>query len=327
MMTIGRSDENSMMIQHYLGGIMNSRKEIVSIYLSLGITYVRRMRYTWLTLLTALIVVAALSVPVSAKIHYTADVRYDSEGALSAFGEEIPVTLMITPGESDIKNLTIDIREADALIDDTIPQWSSKTISPAGASVPVDLTGHTFSVPLLQVGQTLTITFNAYPKTLHQQKLHIADVGFSYIQLGDRIEQPYEPINADMSGSSWFQLQSADKEIGIVKQSAQTETKNAQFALSIGFVLVIVAILIIAYVLIKRGSYIKECAALKEDKNRLMHEILRKVELAENNKAELESLKKKLRTELGPDTSAATSKTEDTGRKSSLKDDKDSGFE
>ncbi|OPY38428.1 MAG: hypothetical protein A4E35_00851 [Methanoregula sp. PtaU1.Bin051] len=306
---------------------MNSRKETVSIYLSLGITYVRRMRYAWRILLTVLVVVAVLSVPVSAKIQYTADVRYDASGTLPGFGEEIPVTLVIAPGENAIKNLVITLREADAFIDDSNPSFITKKISPAGASINITQSGLSFMIDQLQQGQTITIDFIAYPKTLQQQKLHVADVGFSYTQMGDRIDQPYEPVYADMSGSSWFQLQSANKETSIVKQNAETETRNAQFALSIGFVLVIVAIVIIAYVLIKRGSYVRECAALKESKNQLMHEILRKVELAENNKAELESLKKRLRTELGPDTHAVTAKTGETVTKSTYKDDKDSGFE
>jgi hypothetical protein len=225
-------------------------------------------------------------------------------------------------------NLIIDIREADALIDDTNPNLITKTISPVGAAIPVNLTNqHTFSIDQLLKGQTLTIAFNAYPKTLRQQALHVADIGFSYTQLGDRIEQPYEPISANLEQSSWFQLQKIQSEDAILRQDTRIQRDNATTVFYGSIVLILAAFAAIAYFWMKRRESVKECADLKESKNQLMQELLRKVELAEDNKAELESLKKKIRNELGPDTGSGITGTKDSGSKESLSEMKDSGFE
>jgi hypothetical protein len=259
------------------------------------------MKKILLSAFIVLIIIAAFCSPVSAKIQYTPDVQYDANGITPAFGEEIHVTLVITPGETDVKNLIINLRDADALIDDTNPNLITKTISPAGAAINISRVGNTFTIDQLQKGQTITIAFNAYPKTLHQQILHVADIEFSYTQLGDRIEQPYEPITVQMDTSSWFLLQNAQSENDILRETTKSQTDLNMKVFYGSIVLIVVAGMIIILFFIKRREYAREYAAQKQQKDALILDLIRKVDLAENNKAEFESLKKRLRSELGSD--------------------------
>lgn len=252
----------------------------------------RRILFGFIILLIG---IALCILPAAAKIQdIPPNVQYDADGTTPAFGEEIHITQIISLGETDIKNLVIDLKDADAFIDDSDPTLITLTSSPAGTSVPISQKGKTFTVDQLQKGQTIILAFNAYPKTLQKQTLHVADIGISYTQMGDRIGPIYTPITAQMDKSSWFLLQ---------KAQSQNDFTTKVFYGSV--VLILAACAVFAFFIIKRREYTREYAALKEKRDGLIRELIRKVDLAENNPAEFDSLKTKLRNELSSDNSSA----------------------
>lgn len=272
----------------YYGRQLDTAK-IISICLLYLSAYKGFMRKTWLFGFIVLLCFAVFAMPVSAAIQQSITTNYDAQGKTPAFGEEIASTLVISAGESDIKDLIINFHDADAYID-----YNSfkKEINPAGASVNITPIAHGFAIDSLPKGVVVTITFNAYPKTLQQENLHVADIGFHYTQLGERIEptaaKPEVPVRVDMKSSVYYTY-----------ENTRGEIERNSIGLYIGVVMVLVAIFAFIIMFVKRREYTQEILRVQENKNQLLGEIYRKVELAEINPAEYDSLKKKLRDEMG----------------------------
>nr|WP_321352819.1 hypothetical protein [uncultured Methanoregula sp.] len=247
------------------------------------------MRKKWLFGLIVLLCVAVIALPVSAAIQQSITTNFDAQGKTPAFGEEIASTLVISAGDNDIKDLLINFYDADAYID-----YNSfkKEINPAGASVNITPIAQGFAIDSLPKGVVVTITFNAYPKTLQQEKLHVADIGFRYTQLGERIEptanNPEVPVKADMKSSAYYTY-----------ENTRGEIERNSIGLYIGVIMALVAIIAFIIMFVKRREYTQEILRIQENKNQLLGEIYRKVELAETNPAEYDSLKKRLRDEMG----------------------------
>ena len=158
---------------------------IIPLYLSGGVTYIGRMRKTLLVPFIIVVGIFLLMIPASALIQQSVSTSFDGTGQTPAYGEEIATTLVLSAGDSDIKDLTINFQNADAFID-----YGSfkKEINPGGASVNITSTANGFYIDSLPKGPVVTISFNAYPKTIQPDVLHAADIGFSYTQLGQQFE-------------------------------------------------------------------------------------------------------------------------------------------
>lgn len=270
-------------------------------------------------LLSAVIILlcfAVLAIPVSATIQPSVTTNFDADGKTSAFGEEVATTLVISAGENDIKDLAINFRNVDAFID-----YNSfkKEINPAGASVNITPTANGFSIDSLPKGVVVTITFNAYPKTIQPDTITLADVGFSYTQLGQRFEPstatPILPITVDLKGSSFHNY-----------EKSQGGNLINSSGLIIGVIVGVVAIIALVLVYFKKRETALEIVRIQENKNKLFLELYRKVELAENNPAEYDSLKKRLRDEMGAGASPSIEATGGTDAKTPPRDHS-GGFE
>lgn len=146
-------------------------------------------------LLLVTIAISICAMPAFAKINYKVESSYDYNSSTDYFGEEIRIKMTIDPGESEVKDMRIDIFEADALLDDGS---FDKTISPAWANVSLTQGGHTFFCDKLKSGESITLMFNAYPKTIKEKEIKVADVRISYTQLGERLEESKE-IKANLA--------------------------------------------------------------------------------------------------------------------------------
>ncbi len=137
-------------------------------------------------LLLVTIGISICAMPAFAKINYEVELSYDCP---DYFGEEIRTEVTINPGENKVKDMRVDILEADALIDD---KSFEHKIFPAGADIIVTREGHTFSCDRLKKGESITLIFNAYPKTIKKKEIKVADVRIAYTQLGERLEDLVE---------------------------------------------------------------------------------------------------------------------------------------
>ncbi len=278
--------------------------------------YMRSMKKILLSAVIILLCFAVLAIPVSATIQPSVTTNFDADGKTSAFGEEVATTLVISAGENDIKDLAINFRNVDAFID-----YNSfkKEINPAGASVNITPTANGFSIDSLPKGVVVTITFNAYPKTIQPDTITLADVGFSYTQLGQRFEPstatPILPITVDLKGSSFHNY-----------EKSQGGNLINSSGLIIGVIVGVVAIIALVLVYFKKRETALEIVRIQENKNKLFLELYRKVELAENNPAEYDSLKKRLRDEMGAGASPSIEATGGTDAKTPPRDHS-GGFE
>ena len=263
--------------------------EINSISLLFCFTYKGFMKREYLSIVIILLCFTMLAFPASATIQQTLTTTFDADGSTPAFGEEVAATLVISAGENDIKDLEINFQNLDAYVD-----YNSfkKEINPAGASVNITPTANGFFIDSLPKGVVVTITFNAYPKTVKPDKLTLATIGFSYTQLGQRFvpggQTPAIPVTADLLESSYHKY-----------EKTQGGNLINSSGLVIGVFVGIVAIIALVLVYFKKRETALEIVRVQENKNKLLLELYRKVELAENNQAEYDSLKKRLRDELG----------------------------
>ena len=266
-----------------------SDTRIISLYLSGGVTYIGRMRKALLVPFIIVLGISLVMMPASALIQQSVSTTFDGTGQTPAYGEEIATTLVLSAGDSDIKDLSINFQNSDAFID-----YSSfkKEINPAGASVNITPTANGFYIDSLPKGPVVTITFNAYPKTLKPDVLHAADIGFSYTQLGQQFvpspATPATPVTVDLKSSAYHSLGNVNGEVlrnGII--------------LAVGIVLIIFAVVVLFINRLKNRESARETVKLQEQRMQLLNDIYRKVELAENNPAEYDSLKVKLRNEMG----------------------------
>jgi len=296
----------------------NTRSDvrIISLNLSGGVAYIGRMKKLLLLFISILVGILLLTMPVSALIQQSVSSTFDGTGQTPAYGEEIASTLVLSAGDSDIKDLTINFKNADAFID-----FASfkKEINPAGALVNITPTADGFYIENLPKGPVVTITFNAYPKTTQSDTLHVADIGFTYTQLGQQFEPslatPATPVTADLKSSSYHSLKA--------EESNNFWNNNA---LIIGAFLSAVAIIALVIYIVKKREYAHEIIKMQEDRIQLLNDIYRKLELAENNPAEFDSLKLKIRNEMGVHKSSIQDKHSGSSEKSEKREIK-GGFE
>lgn len=183
-------------------------------------------------LFSVAIVISVCVVPAFAKINYEADSSYDLAGESSHYGEEIHVTLTIDPGENPAHNLSIDISEVDALIDDNS---FVETRLPAGVSVTLTQAGHTFFYDRLGSGESVKLEFNAYPKTIGKEEINAVNMVITYDQLGDHLDEEINVITA-LDNSTWFQYEQAKGEI--IELQSRIQSINQTFYTGIAFIVV-----------------------------------------------------------------------------------------
>jgi hypothetical protein len=164
--------------------------------------------------------------PVSGKyIDYGYSQSFDAAALTNPpFGEEINVKLWIAAVDNEIQDISIIFSESGAFIDEG--SFSYTLDSPYQQTVPADIrrTGKVWSIAKLKRGEKVTITFNAYPKTIRMDKLEIGSVVIGYApvlennQKSNTITEDRYPLVADMKDSVWFEF---DK--------LQTEQKNKAY--------------------------------------------------------------------------------------------------
>jgi len=216
------------------------------------------------------------SVPVSAMIDVSSSSVYDANGETSAAGEEILVTVVVKPGQSDIENLKITFREMDALID---PLSFEKSMYPIGSQASISVDNNVLSCDRLVPGEVLTITFHAYPKTIQQSMITPVQMVISYVQLGQEITEQ-KAVTTDMTGSAWKVL-----------QNTKTTTNNA--GLLVILTALVIAIVIILVLILKMKTLKVEDSSqtiLKRD-TAILEEIRRRLDLLEDTSTDMIDLK------------------------------------
>lgn len=183
-------------------------------------------------LLSVALAISACVMPAFAKINYKAGSIYDFGGDSLHYGEEIHVRLTIDPGENPAHNISIDISEVDALIDDNS---FVETRLPAGVPVTLTQEGHTFFYDRLEKGESIKLEFNAYPKTIGKKEINAVNVVITYDQLGDRLDEKIN-VNTALENSTWFKYEHSKGEISELQSRIQSI--NQTFYTGIAFIVV-----------------------------------------------------------------------------------------
>lgn len=250
----------------------------------------RRTAMLVVFLLSVAIVISVCVMPAVAKINYESDSTYDYGGCSDCYGEEIRAKVTINPGENEVKDMRIDIFEVDALIDDNSFEH---TIFPTGANISVRREGHTVSCDGLKRGESITLMFDAYPKTIKEKEIKIADVSISYTQLGQRIPESKE-IKAKLDNSFWFEYETAKGKI----DGLQSENRSIKWMFYAGIILAILAGISLVIQWVGKGKREKEKDAVKRNWRKSLEDVSKRLELAKDNPTEMESLERLLKRDI-----------------------------
>lgn len=243
-------------------------------------------------IIAIILLFAACAVPAGALITTSTQATFDADGTSAGAGEEIQVQVTITPGDAEIRDLTIDLSERDALIDDTSFRH---TIAPTGASVNVEKNGHSLTCDHLAPGESIILSFNAYPETLKQEDLAVADVTYTYVQQGETLHGS-DTITADTSTSLWFQNLALQGENGV------------SWTLYAGVLLIILSLALIGYQWSRNGKAKNSADAENKKLRKVLEDVSKKLDLIQDNPSMGEDLKKKIDREL--ESEAPTRSTE-----------------
>lgn len=237
-----------------------------------------------LLILGALILLSAvLAVPAAAKIVTSTEATFDADGVTGTFGEEIQAQITITPGDTEISDLQIDIAERDALIDDAS---FKHTIIPTGAPVNLERNGHTLQCDRLAPGESIVLSFNAYPKTLGQTELTVADVTYRYVQQGDTVSG-LDTITVDTGSSTWFQY-----------LAAREEKATVSWTLYLGILLIVVSIALFGYQFSQKRKMQSVVDSERRKTYTLLEDVSRKLALVQDNPSVRDDLKNRIDREL-----------------------------
>ena len=225
---------------------------------------------------------AVLAVPVVAKIVTSTEAIFDADGTTREFGEEILVRITIKPGDTEIRDLQIDLSEREAFIDDTT---FKHTIIPTGALVNVERNGHSFKCDHLATEESIVLSFNAYPKTLIQNRLEAIDVTYTCVQQGDTIFER-DTITVDTSGSLWFQYLAA------------SDSATASWKPYVGFFLFIIAIILLAYQFSRNKKLQSAVNSERRKMYALLGDVSQKLDQVQDSPSVRDDLKKRIERQL-----------------------------
>jgi len=233
-------------------------------------------------LFSVAIAISVCVMPAFAKINCESNATFDYDGSSAFFGEEIQATVTINPGENEVKDMRIDILEVEALIDDNSFKHTIDPTPTGEDKRSVTREGHTLFCDELKRGESITLMFNAYPKTMKEKEIKVADVRISYTQLGQRLDEE-EKVKANIEKSVWFRYEDAEK-----------RASSAKWMFYVGLILVIIAGVSLFIQWWGKGKKEKEKDEIKRNWHKNLEDISKKLELAKDNPTEMESLKRKI---------------------------------
>jgi hypothetical protein len=178
--------------------------------------------------------------------------------------------------------MRIDILEDEALIDDNSFKHTIDPTPTGEDKRSVTREGHTLFCDELKSGESITLMFNAYPKTIKKEEIKVADVKTSYTQLGQLLPDS-EEIRVKLDNSFWFRYDDEKK---------RASSGNLMFY--IGIILAIIAGISLVIQRVGKGKSEKEKEEVKRNWRKNLEDVSKKLELAKDNPTEMESLKRKV---------------------------------
>lgn len=233
-------------------------------------------------LFSVAIAISVCVMPAFAKINCESNATFDYDSSSAFFGEEIQAKVIINPGESEVKDMRIDILEGDALIDDNSFKHTIDPTPTGEDKRSVTREGHTLFCDELKRGESITLMFNAYPKTMKEKEIKVADVRISYTQLGQRLDEE-EEVKANIEKSVWFRYEDAEK-----------MASSANWMFYVGLILAVIAGVSLFIQWLGKGKREKEQDEIKRNWRKNLEDVSKKLELAKDNPTEMESLKRKV---------------------------------
>ncbi len=186
------------------------------------------------------------------------------------FGEEIAVKFWIAAVDNDIQDISVAFKESEAYIDES--SFSYTFDSPNQQNVPLDIrtTGkNTWSIAKIKRGEKVTLTFNAYPKTIRKEKLAIGTASIVYTPILDNnqkanpISEDLIQLNAGLADSAWFKYDALQKKYD-AEQKSKADIPIWNYTLTgIAAVAIIIAIILFICLLRTKSQLNKEILQAK----------------------------------------------------------------
>lgn len=153
-----------------------------------------------------LLSVAAFPLLAAGEVSLNLDTAYS--GGDENADQAVDVTVTLSPEGSKISDVRLQFQETQSAFIDY--STFTKKVEPADSDVTVQSTNQqgVFHVNELNPGETITITFEAYPRNIKQTSLDVATVEMTYVQNGQELSAS-QTATADLSSSPWFKYKEA----------------------------------------------------------------------------------------------------------------------
>lgn len=191
--------------------------------------------------LLSLFLIVIGSAIVSAAVTLDVSAQYDGADGDS---QVIDSQVQLSPNDAKITDVTIQISETDQGFVDF--DSFERSVNPGGADINITYIGSgRFTVEEVTPNEEITITFDAYPRTIKQEQLDVATVEVEYVQQGQSLSDS-QVVTAELSNSSWFRLQ---------QSQSQVQQMQLVFYGGIAAIAILIAVLaIMAYRKISEGG-------------------------------------------------------------------------
>lgn len=187
------------------------------------------------------------------------------------FGEEIAVKFWIAAVDNDIQDVSVAFTESEAYIDESSFSYTFDSANQQNVPLDIRTTGkNTWSIAKIKRGEKVSITFNAYPKTIRKEKLTIGTAAIIYTpildnnQKGKPISEDLIQLNAGLTDSAWFKYDALQKKYDAEQRSNANVPIWNMALMSIAAIAGICAIVLLVILLMTRSRSNKEIKQTKE---------------------------------------------------------------
>ncbi|WP_267643318.1 hypothetical protein [Haloarchaeobius amylolyticus] len=167
------------------------------------------------------LIVSLVATPAAAAVDLTVETSYQG---VEGDSQAVSTTVTITPDGPTMKDIRIEIDETSSSFVDF--NSFTRTTEPGTADINITYQGDgVYVVEELERGETITITFEAYPRTIKAESLDVATIQIDYVQNGQDLDARSR-ASVSLENSSYFALQSEQSEVESLSEQVDDQKQT-----------------------------------------------------------------------------------------------------
>ncbi|XGI83028.1 hypothetical protein ACEU6E_07020 [Halorutilales archaeon Cl-col2-1] len=169
-----------------------------------------------ISLFLVILVVFTVLPIASAEMDISSQTEYS--GGEEESNQVIETEVTISPVGNRITNATVEVDQTSKSFVDF--NTFSVSVDPAGVEGRVDSLGNgEFQISELRTGEQVTLSYEAYPRSIKSRSVPVSTVDVQYVQRGQDLSEG-ATIEANLSSSPWFRLQETQEDLNDVRSNS-----------------------------------------------------------------------------------------------------------